>query len=113
MTRLDTYELDFGYKRWKFIRRIWIAAQGSAAITLNIFIDEASSAAFTDSFTSNPLTGWKRQELRLTSGLKGQLFRFIFTSSAAFKIFMDQSDVEWHPLAGERGYQRASLERAT
>ena len=109
VTRYDTYELDFGYSRWKYIRRLWVAAQGASAITLEIFIDEATPASFTTGFTLNSSTGWKRLEIRCPPALKGQLFRFVFTSSTAFKLWLDESDCEWHPLAGERGYERARL----
>jgi hypothetical protein len=108
-TRWDTYELDFGYSRWKYIRRLWIAAQGASAITLDVFIDEASPASFTTGFTLNPSSGWSRLEITFPPALKGQLFRFVFTSSTAFKLWLEESDVEWHPLAGERGYERARL----
>lgn len=110
VTRWDTYELDFGYSRFKFIRRMWISSQGADIITLEIFVDESATADHTLTFLTNPSTGWEREgPIRLPAGLKGQLFRFIFTSPSAFKIWFEQSDVEWHPLAGERGYQRARL----
>lgn len=109
VTRWDTYELDFGYSRWKYIRRLWIAAQGASAITLDVFIDEATPASFTTGFTLNSSSGWTRMEIRFPPALKGQLFRFVFTSSTAFKLWLEESDCEWHPLAGERGYERARL----
>jgi hypothetical protein len=109
MTRYDTIELDFGYTRWKAIRRMWIAAQTPNTISIQIYIDEVlryTSAAI--SITS--ASGWTKYELRLPPGLKGMVFRFIITSSALYKIFMDQSDVEWKPLAADRGYDRAPLQ---
>ena len=109
VTRWDTYELDFGYTRWKYIRRLWIAAQGASAITLDVFVDEATPASFTTGFTLNSASGWSRLEITFPPALKGQLFRFVFTSSAGFKLWLEESDVEWHPLAGERGYERARL----
>lgn len=111
VTRWDTYELDFGYSRFKFIRRMWIASEGADIITLNIYVDEPGLATpdHTETFLTNPASGWERVLLRLPAGLKGELFRFVFTSPSAFKIWFDQSDVEWHPLAGARGYERARL----
>ena len=111
VTRWDTYELDFGYTRFKFIRRMWIASEGATIITLEIFVDEPGLATpdHTLTFLTNPASGWERELLRLPAGLKGQFFRFVFTSASPFKLWFDQSDVEWHPLAGERGYQRARL----
>lgn len=112
-TRYDTFELDFGYTRWKFIRRVWLAAETPATVTMEIVVDEVSR--FTDTFelTSPSGTGWTKTELVLPPGLKGKVFRFIFTSATGFKIFLPQSDVEWHPLANQRGYERARLAEAT
>lgn len=112
VTRWDTYELDFNYTRFKFIRRLWIASEGASIITCQIYVDEPGLATpdHTLTFLTDPASGWERAgPLRLPAGLKGQLFRFVFTSPSPFKIWFDQSDVEWHPLAGERGYQRARL----
>jgi hypothetical protein len=47
--------------------------------------------------------------LKMPAGIKGTLFRFVFTSADEFQIFLQQSDVEWHPLNWDRGYQRARL----
>ncbi len=109
VTFFDTFELDFGYDRWKFIRRFWIAAQGSAQVTMKVYVDEVLKT--TQYFTSNPASGWARNPIVMPSNIKGQLFRFTFESASAFKLFLDQSRVEWHPLNGERGYQKASLVR--
>lgn len=106
-TRYDTYWLDFGYTRWKFIRRVWVASNTPAVVTMEIQIDNESR--YTTTFEVAAGTGWMKTELILPSGLKGMLFRFIFTSDSAFKIFLDQSDVEWHPLADQRGYERARM----
>ena len=111
-TRYDTFELDFGYTRWKYIRRVWIAGQTPATATMAIWIDEALAYTTTFSLTSLSGSGWTKTELRLPPGLKGKVFRFVFTSSSAFKIFLDQSDVEWAPLSGARGYQRDRLARS-
>lgn len=109
MTRYDTIELDFGYTRWKWIRRLWIASQTPNTINIQIYVDEVLR------YSSPPIliqsaSGWIKYELRLPPGLKGMIFRFIITSSALYKIFMDQSDTEWKPLASDRGYQRAPLQ---
>ncbi len=111
VTFFDTFDLDFNYDRWKFIRRAWIAAQGSAQVTMKVYVDEELKT--TQYFTSNPASGWARNPIVMPPNLKGQLFRFTFESASAFKLFLDQSRVEWHPLNGERGYQRASLVRAS
>lgn len=110
LERYDTVELDFSYTRWKFIRRLWIAAQTPNVVTVKVYVDEVLR------FTSPPLliesnSGWTKYELKLPPGLKGKTFRFVFTASGQFKLFLDQSDVEWHPLASDRGYQRAALMR--
>lgn len=109
LTRYDTYELDFNYTRKKFIRRVWVAGQTPATVTLDIYIDEVLS--HTTTFSVNPSSGWTKTKINLPPALKGMVFRFVFTSASAFKLYLDQSDVEWHPLAGDRGYDRARLAR--
>lgn len=107
MTRYDTYWLDFGYTRWKFIRRIWLSVNTPAIVTIEVQIDEVSR--FTTTLIVDAGTGWKKVMLKMPPGLKGMLFRFIMTTDSGEKIYLDQSDVEWHPLANERGYDRAKL----
>lgn len=110
VTRHDAYELDFNWARWKFIRRLWIAGISQATITLQIYIDEVLKHTTTFTLVPATGTGWARTRLLLPPGLKGQLFRFILTSASSFKIFLDQSDIEWHPLSTDRGYQRFPLD---
>jgi hypothetical protein len=109
VTRHDSYELDFGWTRWKFIRRLWFAGISSASITLTIYVDEVLKYTIPFSLVPATGTGWAKVVLKVPAGLKGMLFRFTLTSSAAFKIFLDQSDIEWHPLSGDRGYERAQM----
>lgn len=109
-TRLDSYELDFNWARFKFIRRLWICGISTGVITLTITIDEVLKYTTTLSLTPASGAGWARSKLLLPPGLKGQLFRFIMTSPTSFKIFLDQSDIEWHPLSTDRGYQRFPLD---
>lgn len=109
--RIDSYELDFDWTRWKFIRRLWLSGRTNAEVTFSIYVDGVLS--HTDTFIITVTQGWAKVELRLPPGLKGQLFRFIFTSADEFQLFLDQSDVEWHPLNSARSYQRARLQRTT
>lgn len=112
-TRFDTFELDFNYTRMKYIRRLFVSGNATGTVTLAVYVDEVlrHTAYFTMTPVSN--SGWTRKLVKLPPGLKGYLFRFVFTSDTGFKIFLDQSDVEWHPLCGVRGYERARLARAT
>lgn len=115
-SRYDTYWLDFGYTRWKFIRRVWLAVNTPATVTMEIQIDLVSR--YTTTFSVAAGVQWTTVELKLPDGLKGKKFRFIFTcsgttNSAGFKVFLDQSDVEWHPYADQRSYRRAPLARST
>lgn len=107
MSRYDTIELDFGYTRMKVLRRVWVAASTPATVTMEILTDRISR--YTTTFTMAAGADWGKQELILPPGLKGMLFRFVFTSAQQFKIFLDQSDVEWKPLAEQRGYRRAPM----
>lgn len=107
--RIDSYELDFGWTRWKFIRRLWLAGRTDGTVTVDIYVD--GQLAHSDTFSLSPAQGWEKVELKLPPGLKGKLYRFIFTSDDEFQLFLDQSDVEWHPLNGARSYDRARLQR--
>ncbi len=107
--RMDSYELDFGWTRWKFIRRLWLAGRTSGPVTLNLYLDGVLT--YTDTFELPATQGWVKTEIKLPPRLKAMLYRFIFTSTDEFQLFLDQSDCEWHPLNGERGYQRARLIR--
>ncbi len=98
---------DFGYARWKGIRRVWVSASASGSMTMEVQIDEVSR--HTETFTVGSITGRKKTEITLPPNLKGVLFRFIFTTSAGARIYLDQSDVEWRPLAEQRGYQRTRI----
>jgi hypothetical protein len=108
-TRYDTYELDFGYTRWKYIRRVWVAGNTPAIVTMDVYVDQALRHSRTFELTSG--SGWAKIQLKMPAALKGMLFRFVFTTTTGCKIFLDQSDVEWRPLAEPRGYHRAQLQR--
>lgn len=107
LTVMPSDWMDFGYTRWKSIRRVWVSASAATTVTMEIQIDGVSR--YTVTFTVGSITGRKKTELRLPPCLKGILYRFIFTAPTGARIYYDQSDVEWRPLAEQRGYQRASL----
>lgn len=107
LTVMPSDWMDFGYTRWKSIRRVWVSASAATTMTMEIQIDGVSR--YTVTFTVGSITGRKKTELRLPPCLKGILYRFIFTSPTGARVYYDQSDVEWRPLAEQRGYQRASL----
>lgn len=109
VTRHDSYELDFNWPRWKFIRRLWIAGVCSSKVTLQIYVDERLRHTTILDLIPQSGTGWKRIRVLLPSGLKGHMFRFVMTSQAPLKVFLDQSEVEWRELSGIRGYQRTGL----
>lgn len=110
--RIDSYELDFDWTRWKFIRRLWVSGRSDGEVTLTVYANGTS--VHTDTFSMAVVNqGWAKTELKFPAGLKATLFRFIFTSDNEFQIFLDQSDCEWHPLNSDRGYQRARLVRQT
>jgi hypothetical protein len=106
--RFDTMEMDFGYTRFKFIRRMWISANAPGEVTMKVYVD--NSLQHTETFSASVQQGWQKVEIKFPPNLKGKLFRFVFTSETAFRLFLNQSDIEWHPLAGERGYQRARIQ---
>lgn len=109
--RTDSYELDFNWTRWKFIRRLWIAGRANGTVTLALYLDGVLT--YTTTFTLPATQGWVKAEIKLPPRLKAMLYRFICTSTDEFQVFWDQSDCEWHALNGERGYERARLVPST
>lgn len=104
VTRADSLEQTFGFDREKIVKRLWIAYKAPADITLNVYADEVLVATKTIPASALP-TGWEKIPVRMPPN-KGKLYRFIFTSSSAFKIYFEQSEVELKPLNVERGYAR-------
>lgn len=106
--RIDSYELDFEWTRWKFIRRLWVAGRADGIVNLDVYTD--GTLAYSGPFTLNVSTqGWVKTLIKFEAGLKAKLYRCVFTSDSEFQVFLNQSDCEWKPLNGERGYQRARL----
>lgn len=108
---IDTGEMDFGFTRWKYLRRLWVSGKTADDVTIDIYADE--TLVHTTKFQIPATTGWESIPIILPAGLKGRLFRFDFSSDSAFTVFLDQSDIEWHPLFGQRGYQRSPLARVS
>jgi hypothetical protein len=112
-TLVDTYETDMGYDRYKFIRRIWLAGKG-ANITVTVLADGVTVFTKTISFAVGVDGGWlKPLPLVLNAGVRGKLFRYLFSAPSAFKIYFPLSEVEWKPLGISRGYARFKMTAQT
>jgi hypothetical protein len=105
VTIADTLELTFGYDRYKVLKRMWVTMKAPAAVTLKIYADEALRTTETLP-ASNLTTGWKKLEVKLPSGIKGKLLRFVFTSPVAFRLYWTQLECEFKPLGTGSGWSR-------
>lgn len=105
--RFDSLEMDFGYTRWKFVRRLWLAVKAPGEVAVTVYVDGV--IRHTTTFQVDPEQGWRKVVLVMPPGVKGMLFRVVATSTTPFTMFLNQSDVEWHALASQRGYSRSRI----
>ena len=111
------YSLTFGADRYKVVKRMWLslkatsysAPRGEAGlaghVTYTIYADSVIRAAGRVDFT-NPLTGWQKLEVPLPAGIKGKLIQLVLCSCSPFKIYWNQSEIEFRTLNTERSWNR-------
>jgi hypothetical protein len=109
VTFSDTYEQLMNYDRTKIIRRFWIAMKNpDSDVTMELYADDvlASTKTITADRRS---TGHSKIRVDLESAIRGRLFRLIFSSSFAFQLYWEKSEVEIKNMNGEDGYARIKL----
>jgi hypothetical protein len=105
VTIADSLEQLFGYDRFKFLKRAWITYKASSTLSMAVYADEYLWT--TETIPASSLaSGWVKAEVRLPPKIKGKLFRFVFTSSASFKIYWEMSEIEFKIIDPGAGYQR-------
>ena len=105
----DTYWSPYATKGWKTAKQGFFDYVCTAPITLSVFLDgNMAVPAFT---VTLPTTNGNREAIWIRfPAFKGQLWRFIGTSSNATNFQMyDSSYIEVKPLCGPKGYAPAPL----
>jgi hypothetical protein len=103
VTSADSYEQDFGSDNWKVLRRMYAAIKAPAAVTISVYADEDLKDTLT--VTSDLASGYAKVKLDMVSNIKGKLFRFVFSSSEAFKLYWEKSQIELKVLNKDDGWQ--------
>jgi len=104
VTIADSLEQLFGFPRYKFVKRAWIALKAPSAVSMAVYADEVLKTTETIAAT-NLASGWQKVLVQLPDKIKGKYFRFVFTSSSAFKIYWLDSEAEFKPINSEFGYR--------
>lgn len=105
VTIADSLEQTFGFDRYKVLKRAWITLKAPSSVSMKIYADNLLTTTQTIAATSLP-SGWEKVLVKLPPNIKGKLLRFVFTSSSAFKIYFEQSEIEHKVLNSEQGYRR-------
>lgn len=105
VTIADSYEQILSYDRFKLVRRLWLALENEADTTLELYVDNILRT--TKIIAPNDLlSGYLKVRVDLPPGLKGKLYRPVFTSPFPFRLHWDQSELEIKGLDAEDGWQR-------
>jgi hypothetical protein len=102
VTIADSYEQTFGYDGWKFLKRIYCAIKAPSLVTIQVYADEVLYDTLT--ISSNLTVGYAKVRKDLSANIKGKLFRFVFTSATAFKLYWEKSQVEMKPMNTNDGW---------
>lgn len=109
VTFADSYDYLHGFDRLKVLRRLWIAMKNpDADVTLEIYADEVLVSTKTIVLDAMA-TGFDKRRIDMEAGMKARLFRFIFSSPFAFKIYWDRTDWEIRDLNTEDSYRRLQM----
>jgi hypothetical protein len=100
-----TQETTFGGTDWAHIRDGYIALRSSATVTLTINVDGTDLTAVTLASTSS-----LRKKLHFFPvAHKGKVFTFTLTSSAAFKLYLEDCHIWVKPWNQQIGYTKYQI----
>jgi hypothetical protein len=110
VTLADTWTQIFNYDRYKILRRLWLSMTNpNADVNFEIWIDNILRHSGNILANPSPDPSFSKRKIDLTSAKKGKLFRLIFSSTSAFGIFWDKSEIELKDLNMEDGYRREKM----
>ena len=109
VTFSDSYDYVHGFDRLKILRRLWLAMKNpDCDVNLDIYADEVLVSSKTIALESLA-TGFSKRRIDIEGGIKGMLFRFIFSGNFGFKLYWERSEWEIRDLNTEEGYRRERL----
>ena len=104
VTRADTYETLLSFDRYKILGpRLWLAFNSEADLLFELYIDNILRLTKTIEAV-NLASGYSKVRVNLPSGLKGRLFRPVFSSPLPFQIYADQTELQLKGLDAEDGW---------
>jgi len=108
LTRWETEEITHGISGWSKPLEAWVTLRSSGTVTLTITAYNASGTALdTSAYQITTTAGAKIKKRVLLNPSKGVLFTYVFTASAAFTLYREESEVlveEW--LSGQADWVR-------
>jgi hypothetical protein len=110
VTIADSYVQTLNFDRVKILRRLWIAVKNpDEYITVEIYADGKLKAPAKVIAADPQSTGYSIRRVDFEAGVKGMLFRILFTSKAPFEIHPDKSFLEGKGLNPEDTYAKIRL----
>lgn len=116
VTHWDSYEVAFSYNGWSFIKQMWLQYICPANVTVSIYSD-GGNLFFQQVLPPHALRDTERfylPAIQFTNGLavlnKSKRHRIQIDSFSPFKFYLEQSKIEWMPIAAE---QRQAYQQMT
>jgi hypothetical protein len=111
VTIADSFEQVLSYERIKVLKQLFYVLENpNESVTMQLYIDGSLRVTYT--LTANTSTypdiSIRRQDF--PTGMKGKLFRFVFTSNQAFEIDWPRSQVVLRDVNTEETHRRPRLE---
>ncbi len=110
VTIADSYVQTFSFDRVKLLRRLWLTVKNvDADVNIEIYVDgklKATSILPADLMS----TGYTKRRVDLPPGIKGYLYRIVFTSPIPFQVYANQTELEGKGLNPEDTYGRLKLD---
>lgn len=102
VTYLDTYEQDFGYVSWKYIKRGWVEYKGGP-ITLEFFVDGYTSfySVTLPLHTVRDMTAFYLPAAYGGVLNKSKIYRIQITGEDGFRLYAD-SELEWYAFGSDQ-----------
>lgn len=111
VTIADSFEQVLRYERIKILKQLYYVLENpNADVTLQLYVDNTLKDTLTLAAVGSlyPRFAVRRQDFR--GGMKGKIFRFVFTSSQAFEIDWPRTHAVLRDVNTEDTHRRPRLE---
>jgi hypothetical protein len=106
----DSWEQVMSFDRLKVLRRLWVAMLNpDGDVNLDVYVDNELRMNLTIPMEQVFVRSFTKRRLDFKAGLKGRLFRFVFTSPFAFELHWEKSDIELKDVNTEDGYRKEKM----